>query len=264
MNVDLRWLVPLAALCTQAALAVPVHSWQEDLSARLRITSVVLEASAAALDGARASVFYSDGSSAQALFLGFESAFLRTSVASAPEFVLVATTDGSDLSFPALSISNLDRTRTLTGFRIDGRGDGDGHAAFDRGLGSFSTNPSTEGSSTGRDLLLDFDRRSFLRGTVDVTYSNPLGLGDAAPVGDLFSTVDVRLDLSTVIGLPPVTAFGAVFSSIDFSTDIDSVTYAPLAGPGPDPGHGVPAPSMASLLLAALATWLLQRSRCRA
>ena len=263
MNIDLRWLVPLAALYAHAAVAVPLHSWQEDLSSPQRITSVFPEASAAALDGARASVFYADGSSAQALFLGFESRFLRTSVAEAPEFVLVATSDGSNLSFPAFTITNLDRVRTLVGFRIDGRGDGDGHAAFDRGLGVGSTNPSTEGSATGRDLLLDFSRRSFLGGTVDVRYSQPLGLGDAAPVGDLFATVDVRLDLSTVVGLPPVTAFSAVFSSIDFSADIDSVAYAPLptTDPGEDPGHAVPAPSIASLLLTGLASLLLQRRR---
>ena len=98
----------------------------------------------------------------------------------------------------ALIFANVNKARTLIRFRIDGRGDGAGHAAVDRGLGvSDTARPSTPGSLTGRDLLLDFTGRSFITGTVEVSYSKPLGLNGAALVGDLFSTVQVQMALGS-------------------------------------------------------------------
>ena len=139
------------------------------------------------------------------------------------------------MSFPSFSISNLDKVRTLVGFSIDGRGDGAGHTAFDRGLGVTDiASPSTPGSLPGRDLLLDFTGRSFIGGTVAVSYSNPLSLNGAPPAGDLFSTVEVQMNLgSGLIGLTPTSKFSGVFSSINFSVDIDFVDYA---APVPLPG----------------------------
>ena len=224
------WLTALPS----AGQALPTHSWSEDLSTPGQISAVASDGLASTLDGARATVFYSDGSSDQALFVGTASGLDLFSVAQTPAFTVVASTSGSSASFPAFSISNTDQARTLVGFRIDGAGDGNGHAAFDRGLGVSSTGPSTAGSASGIDLSLDFSRRSFLTGTVAITYSRPLGLNGAAPVGDLFGSVAVQMNLSTVLGLPPVTQLSGVFSSIDFSTDIDAVVYAATA-PVPEP-----------------------------
>lgn len=242
------WLAPLPAL------ALPLHNWTEVAGSPAgQISAVVPDGPADILDGARATVYYSDGSSDTALFVGATSGGTRFSVARTGAFTLVAQSDGSSASAPAFSISNRDSVRTLIGFAIDGAGDGAGHTAFDRGLGVVSTNPSTAGSSSGIDLSLDFTKRSFLTGTVAVSYSHPLGLAGAAPVGDLFRSVAVQMDLSTVVGLPPVTAFSAAFSSINFSTDIDAVNHV-AAAPVTEPGAG-------ALLLGGLAALRLRGRR---
>lgn len=246
------WLLAAAGCLPLSAMADPAFSWSNLPSSALTITTVGSNATANVLNGGRASVFFSDGSFEQALFVGSGSGLDLFSVASTSSFVIVANSSGSLVSFPDFSISNLDKVRTLVGFRIDGRGDGDGHAAFDRGLGISDTlSPSTPGSQTGRDLLLDFTGRNFIRGTVDVSYSHPLSLNGATPVGDLFSTVEVQMNLgSGLVGLTPVTLFSGVFSSIDFSLDVDGVDYAPAP---------VPLPPAAGLLGAGLLALLARR-----
>lgn len=235
-----------------AASALPTQTWSDQVSPVREITSVSSNGSAAAMNGAQATVFFDDGSSEQAVFAGGPVVGGDISVATMDNAVVVANSEGSLVSFPAFSISNLDRVRTITGFRIDARGDGTGHAAFDRGLGVSDTlRPSTPGSETGIDLHLDFSGRTFLTGSVDITFSNPLSLPGAAPVGDLFGTVEVRMQLGTVIGLPPVTQFSGVFSTIQFNSDVDSVVYA----------APVPEPSAAWLLVAGLGVLIGARHR---
>ena len=237
-------LIPAAwATMPLVASALPTQTWSELASPVRQITAVSSNGFASLLNGAIATVFYGDGSSDQAVFTGGPVVGGDISSAGTASFVVVASSEGSLTSFPAFSISNLDRVRTLTGFRIDALGDGTGQAAFDRGLGVTDTaRPSTPGSETGIDLHMDFTGRTFLTGTVDITFSNPLSLLGAAPVGDLFSTVEVRMQLGTVIGLPPVTQFNAVFSTLNFRSDVDGVAYA----------APVPEPSQAALLVAGL------------
>ncbi len=207
-----------------AAAAEPTQSWSEVVSPARQITSVSSPGPAASMNGARFTVFFDDGSSDQALFVA---AGIDLSIASTDSFVAIAESTGSDASFPDFSLANQSQLRTITGFRIDGRGDGAGHAAFDRGLGVTDTlRPSTPDSATGIDLHLDFSGRRFLTGTVDILFSHPLGLAGAAPVGDLFGAVEVRMDLDTISGLPPVTQFSGVFSTIKFASDVDTVQYA--------------------------------------
>jgi hypothetical protein len=221
-------LVAAALLTTTAAWADPVTTYVELPSAPGQLTAVATNGPANVLDGARAMAFFSDGSSTQSLFVGVDAGSIRQSIAQqASSFALVAQSSGSSVSFPSFSITNTDPTRTLVGFRIDGRGDGAGQAAFDRGF-TGSTNPSTTGSGAGLDLSLDFTGRNFITGTVQVSYSQPLGLNGAAPVGDLFSTVEVRVAFNSLVGIPP----NSSLSAFNFSTDIDAVTYAPVPEPG--------------------------------
>jgi hypothetical protein len=216
-----------ALLASATVCALPVHNWAEVTAAPAQINTVVPDGPADAMNGARVTVSFSDGSSDTALFVGRDAGPNFLSVAQTPAFALVAQSSGSTASFPSFTISNTDGARTLVGFQIDGRGDGNGSAAFDRGFVG-STRPSTAGSSTGVDLSLDFRDRSFLTGSVDVTYSRPLGLAGAAPVGDLFGTVAVQMQLSRVLGLPP----NSNLSFINFSTDVDAVQYAAVPEPG--------------------------------
>ena len=229
------WLLGVASLMPFGAMADPTFSWSNLASPSFEITAVNSSAPADVLGGGRASVFFSDGSSDQAFFVGSTSGLDSFAVAQTASFAIAAQSFGSLVSFPSFSISNRDTVRTLTGFRIDGRGDGAGHGAFDRGLGVTDTRShSTPGSETGRDLLLYFTGRTFITGTVAVTYSNPLGLNGTAPVGDLFSTVEVQMNLgSGLVGLTPTALFSGVFSHINFSLDVDTVDYA---APVPVPG----------------------------
>lgn len=257
MNLRKSWSVhaPLAlavGLLSQVAVAEPTQTWQTLVSPVRQITSVSSAGAAGVMGGARVTVIFDDGSSDQALFEAQSAGIDELSVASTDRFVMIAESTGSQASFPDFSLSNTDSARTIVGFRIDGRGDGDGHAAFDRGLGITDTSsPSTPGSSSGIDLHLDFTGRTFITGTVNITYSNPLSLAGAAPVGDLFGTVEVAMSFNTLIGLPPVTQFSGVFSSIPFASDVDRVDYA----------APVPEPADAWLLGAGLAVLVAVRRR---
>ena len=239
---------PLAALLIAAspwAQALPTQTGSEAPSPARQVTAVSPSGSALALDGALATVFYSNGSSRSALFSASTVGIDAGASASDGHF-LISAESGLTASFPAFSITNTDDGLTLVGFRIDGLGTGGGQMAFDRG---FSGAEGTAGSNTGIDLTLDFTGRTFLTGTVDVTYSNPIGLGGAAPVGDLFGTVEVRMNLATVVGLPPPSSFGGAFSSIRFNTDIDTVVHA----------SPVPEPASAALLLLGAAALAARR-----
>lgn len=249
----LALLTATLGLMPFAASALPTQTWSEQVSAVRQITAVSSEGSAALMNGARATVFFDDGSIEEAVFAGGSVVGGAISVATTTGSVIVADSEGSVASFPNFSISNVDTVRTITGFRIDGRGDGTGQAAFDRGLGVTDTlRPSTPGSQTGIDLHLDFTGRTFLTGTVDITFSNPLSLPGTAPVGDLFGTVEVRMQFGTLVGVPPVTLFSAAFSTFKFNSDIDSVVYA--AAP-------VPEPSDAWLLMAGIGVLIGARRR---
>lgn len=222
----------LALLASATVCAEPEQRWFEVTNAPAQIAIVTPDGPADVMDGALATAFFGDGSSEQALFVGSGAVGeLRASVAQTAAFAIVAQSSGVFVSFPTFTISNTDTLRTLVGFRIDGRGNGAGAAAFDRGT-IFSPPPSTAGSATGVDLSLDFRDRSFLTGTVDVTYSQPLGLAGAAPVGDLFGSVLVQMNLSRVVGLPP----NSNLSFINFKTDVDFVQYAAAI---PEPGTWV-------------------------
>lgn len=233
------------------AQALPVQSWSEAASPSRDITTVSSNATAQAMDGAVATVFFSDGSSDQATFAGTAIGSDYLSLAQTSSFQISAGSVGGVVSRPDFSIVNLDASRTVVGFAIDGRGAGSGRAAFDRALGPGGVDTGTAGSATGVDLTLDFTGRSFLTGTVDITYSHPLTLNGAAPAGDLFGSIEVRMAFGTILGLPPSNQFSGVFSDIDFGTDVDTVDYAAVAV--------VPEPGSIVLLLASLAALALLR-----
>ena len=238
-----------------AAAAEPTQTWSEVASPAREITSVSSLGPAGSMNGARFTVFFDDGSSDQALFVAGNGGGIDLSIASTGSFVAIAESSGSQASRPDFSLANQSQLRTITGFRIDGRGDSTGRSAFDRGLGVTDTQPpSTPDSATGIDLHLDFTGRTFLTGTVNIFYSHPLALPGAAPVRDLFGAVEVRMDLDIIGGLPPVTQFSGVFSSIKFVSDMDTVQYA----------APIPEPSTLILSGIGLAGLALAARRCRA
>ena len=238
----LRHAAALAlAAAAGAAQADASHTFVVDTALPQGISSVITLGTADVLLGARAYAFFSDGSSSQADFVQIGSGAELGAVAEASgAFVLAASSNASvDTGRPQeWQVTNLHPTRTLVGFAIDGRNSGSGKAAFDINFGASLLEEGTPGSSQGGSLLMDFNLRSFITGTVTVTYSQPLALNGAGAVGDLFGRVDVALAYSNVGlngGLP---ANLGVFSQQRFSTDIDLVTYVPTS-PVPEPGTAV-------------------------
>lgn len=231
----------VAALLSVSLLAraEPQHTFVVDNSAPRQILSVDSTGVVDLLQGATAYAFFQDGSSAQASFTVSGDNLNRTAVAQTPQFALVSISDVTrDLGRPVeWSITNTDSSRTLVGFAIDGRGQGDGHATFDISFGPSFLEVGTLGSERGQSLLMSFSGRTFLTGGVTVTYSQPLGLAGAAPVGDLFARVDVALAYTNTPlhgGLPPPTELGGVFSRQNFASDVDLVVYASTS-PVPEP-----------------------------
>ena len=244
----------LAALAS-AAQADASHSFEFDLSAPVAISSVVPYGGADVLQGARALAFFSDGHSAEAVFTTFSVGGQQGALAQAGEFFISASSDnGADGKPDEWQVGNLDTSRTLVGFALDGRNGGLGQAAFDINFGPTLNDTGTLGSNAGNSLLMDFALRTFIKGAITVRYSQPLALGGAPAVGDLFARVDVALAYSNVGlngGLPPNTSL----SSQKFGSDLDAVAYVATSP--------VPEPATAWLLLAG-AAGLGLRARRRA
>lgn len=242
-----RHLLAAAVLAALAgtAQADPSVNIVRNLAGPVAATTVTNYGAPDVLSGTMVTAFFNDGSSEQAVFaiLGDAGAF-----AGGTRFAVGAEL-GADSSMPGnLSIVNLDNTATLVGFELDGRGQGSGGTVgFD--VSAFTSAASTPGSNDGRELLMDFTRRSFITGLVTTTYSAPVSLNGAPAVGDLFAVVRVDLAYSNAGlngGLPPLPPF----HSQNFRTDVDTVIYAP-----------VPEPASALLLAAGGALLLSARRR---
>lgn len=254
-----RCSVTLAlAAAAAAAQAEPVVTFVQDLSApRTAVTRVDFYGTADRLAGARAMVLFNDGSRDEAMFVVTGSGPTRIATAETTAFVVSALSDAvvDDSQPEDWLVANLDTRRTLVGFSIELAREGTA-AAFDTYFGANLLELGTPGSSTGRSLQMDFRGRSFLAGSYTVTYSQPIALQGATPVGDLFGRVDVRLAYSNATlngGLPPNSP---VFSSQRFFSDLDLVVYAQADAPPP---ASLPLPGTAVLAVAALA--LLRRRR---
>lgn len=91
----------------------------------------------------------------------------------------------SDTYFADWTINLYQTAPNLTSLLFEGGGSYGG-VMFDRSWGLFGLGTGTPGSSIGNDFDLanEWDR-------VTATYSNAIGLGTAAPVGDLFQQVFV-------------------------------------------------------------------------
>ncbi|EHR73345.1 PEP-CTERM putative exosortase interaction domain-containing protein [Burkholderiales bacterium JOSHI_001] len=235
------------ALHLGAARAEPAQNFVFDTSAPREVLTVDPTGVVDMLQDASAFAFFSDGSSAQASFTVSGDNISRLAVAQTAQFVLGSQSDVTrDVGKPVeWFITNTDRDRTLVGFAIDGRGQGNGHAAFDINFGPSLSAEGTPGSAGGGTLLMDFTGRTFITGSLTTTYSQPLGVAGAAPVGDLFAHVNVALAFTTGPlngGLPPPTQLSGVFSTMKFRSDIDAVAYV----------SAVPEPVPTALLLAGL------------
>jgi hypothetical protein len=241
----------LAGWClATAAQAEPAQTVSRNLSAPLEVSAVSSYGAPDALDQALARVFFSDGSSSEALFSAGGTGSQSAASASTSLFVIVADGSGADTSMPALwSITNLNTQATLVGFELDGRGRGNGRAAFD--VSSFTAAQSTPGSNDGRELLMSFTGRTFLTGSVAISYANPVALTGQAAAGDLFATVRVGLQYTNAPlngGLPQPTLLSGVFSSQNFSSDVDLVQYLAPAPTVPEPGAALLALAGAGVL----------------
>jgi hypothetical protein len=78
----------------------------------------------------------------------------------------------------------VDQGITLTGFSLNGI---PGNTVFDR----TTPSPGTDGSAQGLDFAFVSSSALLATDTIDVTYSNALSIGAAAPVGDLYTFLNV-------------------------------------------------------------------------
>jgi hypothetical protein len=235
----------LAATLGSAAQADPGLSIVRDLGDPAAASSVTFFGTPLALDGTLATAFFNDGTSEQVLFKVSGGTF-----ATAVGLRFVIGAEPGDNSQPGnLFITNLDTSAALVSFMLDGRGSGSGTAGFD--VSALTSAASTPGSNEGRELVMDFTRRSFIQGLVTTTYSVPVALNGAPAVGDLFAVVRVDMAYSNAGlngGLP---AGHPTLSSQNFRTDVDTVIYSP-----------VPEPS--SMAMFAVGTMLLLGAKRRA
>jgi hypothetical protein len=182
-----------------------------------------------ALAGVLATAYFHDGSTEQALFTVAGTGLASSALAAGSLFNINVFAGGSDSQPGRWRISNTHRFSSLMAFELDGRGLGAGSVGFD-GSPLISAG-STPGSGAGAELLMDFTDVPYITGWVTTTYSVPVALGSADPVGDLFAKVRVDFEYDPPVsldgGLP---AFSAV-SSQNFHADIDQVVYAPVPEP---------------------------------
>jgi hypothetical protein len=102
---------------------------------------------------------------------------------------------------------------------------------------------STETPNSG--LGLSFVDLTNLPGTIEVTYSNPVGVGAAAPLNDIYAMMEIDFSGLTAGGVVPSTGY-------DFQQDTDEVNGLRL----PPPDVPVPASlSLAAAAFAGLALW---------
>lgn len=267
-----------AALCGLSApgtaRAAPTFSLLTPASPTRGITSVAFDNNASALALSTVSATFSDGSQVSTGFSirmvrgGLTPEFVAQAESSA--FMVLAFTSSDPQERPLFEVHNLDPLLTLRSIRIDGRGAGGGHAAFDLPLGANGLDEGTPGSSRGLALAPLTRYPSSIGGNLIASFLDPLALAGAAAVGDLFGSLQIDFDFESSVadftGLPPPSQFNGVFSRFDFMADLDTVSYAavtPPKDPPTDPPTGtVPEPGSAALL--GLAACLGLRARRRA
>lgn len=110
-----------------------------------------------------------------------------------------------------------------------------GNAVFDTTFDFDGTGLSTVGSGFGTAFEL-YDGYEALEGVISTTYSGIVGVGGAAPVGDLFTTMTVDFSGLTA---------GGIMGNIDFNSDLDRIAVAGDLAP-------VPLPASLSFLLIGL------------
>jgi hypothetical protein len=131
------------------------------------------------MDGMAVTVFFSGGASET---LSWEVIGAGAGGVAGTGWSLVQSGDTFDIDRPWTLTADVGTT--LTGFSLNGI---PGDTVFDRTSPSFGT----DGSAQGRDF--EFVSSSVLRATdtISVTYSQILAVGAAAPVGDLYTLLDV-------------------------------------------------------------------------
>lgn len=149
------------------------------------------------------------------------------------------------------------RAKNLSSFTL--------HAAPGLAVFDIWTNPvGSPGSSNGAPMDIEgLNGCGFLcfasgdQWNTVATYSNPVGIGGAAPVGDLYATLNVAF--GTTFGTPNCQFFGDCTDyDINFSQDMDN---APLGGSIGVPQETVPEPATMTLLATGLVGMAAARRR---
>jgi hypothetical protein len=135
-----------------------------------------------------------------------------------PDFSLSVSGDTFEANIWALDFSNVGDWRLLS-LGFDGT---TGQTVFDRTFGGSSGTPN---SVSGRDVA----GFSTFSGSVGALYSNLVGVGGNAPVGDLFANVLLSFGDGNFAN---ALSGGRLYH---FSMDTDN-TASPLAAPVPEPG----------------------------
>ena len=188
-----RPILALSALALAPAAGAGAQTYLVDPGTTFTASAVTDALLGSQMNGMLVTVRFSDGSTSGGTwgFLFESMGVARYGVSNALFSVSMQgdqDTGGPSSSLNDLNLSNFNESEaTIVGLLLEGA---PANVLFDRSLGGAE---GTVGSGGGRDVRKadpDEDDDEFL---LTVTYRDQVALGGAAPVGDLFATVDIAI-----------------------------------------------------------------------